>query len=137
MDRKDSEKGEEPRKDRLDYSKEALLRMHYVKIARFVKLVDAMLLEAKTSMMQNNLQQLLDVLTNINSECKDDWLLCRADWNGYIITWTPDRNHIKDSFAEISNNALKLLYDERFSLEQQPEFKLYRTEDDKHDSKKE
>ena len=66
----------------MDYSKEALLRTHYVKIARFIKLMDAILLEAKTSMLHYNLQQLLNVLSSINIECKDDWLLCRADWNG-------------------------------------------------------
>lgn len=65
MDRKE-EGTIDPHKDRLDYSKEALLRMHYVKIARFVKLADSMLLEAKATMMQNNLQQLLDVLINTN-----------------------------------------------------------------------
>jgi hypothetical protein len=83
--------------------------MHYIKITSFIRLVDAMLLEAKATMIQNNLQQLLDTLKSINYEQKDDWLLCKADWNGYILLWSPDRNKIKDTFSHIANNALKTL----------------------------
>ena len=54
-----------------------------------------------------------------------------------MITWTPDRNRIKESFAEVANNALKLIHDEKFSLDQQPEFSKYRALDEKHESKKE
>lgn len=52
--------------EKMDYSKEALLRTHYGKVSRLIKLVESLLLESKATMVQNNLQQLLDTLISIN-----------------------------------------------------------------------
>jgi hypothetical protein len=58
--------------DKMDYSKEALLRTHYGKVTRLIKLVESLLLESKATMVQNNLQQLVDTLRAINQEQKSD-----------------------------------------------------------------
>lgn len=116
--------------EKMDYSKEALLRTHYGKVSRLIKLVDSLLLESKATMVQNNLQQLLDTLRAINQELKsDELLLCKVEWNGHILQLSPDRNKVKDMFLSIVHDALKVLHNQNFNLEQQPEFKKYRPDE--------
>lgn len=63
-------------------------------------------------------------------------MLCRADWNGYVITWTPDRNQIKEVFSAIATNALNMIQQDKFWLDQQQEFLPYRSEDEKMEHKR-
>lgn len=90
--------------------------MHYVRLWRLIKLIDSFMLDSKTIMIQNNLSYLLETLKSINTERKDEWIVCKAGWTGKIITWTPDRSRIKDTFLQLIQNAVRLLQQHNMSL---------------------